>query len=228
MSSHPRDHAVADLVRHARLGAAANRNPSRTRTVGADSARQVSVGGLVLEAARADAGVSEEVGQARREVIAAEFERRKMSDAAEETRRRAEADLAKAERERDEAAARCRRQGGPDPDFLTLAMIAAATFEITADDLTHVIDAAVTDGPELSPDDARGLAGERQVGLTPDQLSSELAEAGASPNEVDGLPHTGVDTVPPAELVAQGLASLTGPDLSMTAGVEPEESPEVG
>lgn len=175
----------------------------------------------MLEASRTDAGVSEEVAQARREAIAAEFERRRMVEAAEETRRRADADRAQAERERDEAVARARRQGGPDPDFLTLALIAVATFELADSDLIHVIDAAVTDDPELSTTDASDLAGEPRVGLTPNQLSAELATAGASPEAIDGLPHTGVDAVPPAELIGR-KSEPTTPSVAQTPDVAPE------
>lgn len=47
MNPHPSDRAVADLIRHARLGAATNRYPGRTRTVGAYAMRQCSAGRLV-------------------------------------------------------------------------------------------------------------------------------------------------------------------------------------
>src|SRR5690625_6581229 len=130
MTAHPSDQAVAQLIRNARIGAAASGFPSRTRTVGEASARQCSVGRLVMEVARADVGVSDEVSAARREVIAAELERRRLEDAAAEARRIAERDVQNAEAERDDAVARARRMGGPSPDFLTLALIAAATFKI--------------------------------------------------------------------------------------------------
>ncbi|MDV3357266.1 hypothetical protein [Dietzia sp. IN118] len=147
MSSHPSDPVVADLVRHARVGAAANPYPPRTRSLGEHSARQHSVGSLVVEAARADSGVSEKVAQARREVLAAELERRRLVQAAEEARRQAELDRTQAEQERDEAVRRARERSGPDPDFLTLAVIAAVTLEITEYELAGVLDAAITDTP---------------------------------------------------------------------------------
>lgn len=149
MTAHPSDQAVAQLIRNARVGAAASGFPTRTRTVGEAGARQCSVGRLVMEAARADAGVSDEVSAARREVIASELERRRLEEAAAEARRFAERDVQHAEAERDEAVARARRMGGPSPDFLTLALIAAATFEIAEADLIHVIDEALTDNADL-------------------------------------------------------------------------------
>lgn len=119
MSLHPSDHAVAALVRNARLGAAATpQHPARTRSFGSHSARQCTVGRLVVEAARADTGVSKEVAAARREIIAAEFERRRLIEAAEQTRRQADLDLSRADGERDDAVRQARQQDGPTPDFL--------------------------------------------------------------------------------------------------------------
>lgn len=65
MNPHPSDKAVADLIRHARLGAATNQYPGRTRTVGAYGVRQCSAGRLVAEAIRADQSVPENVARAR-------------------------------------------------------------------------------------------------------------------------------------------------------------------
>lgn len=228
MSRHPSDPLVASLIRNARLAAATNQYPGRTRTVGVTGARQYSAGQLVLETARADVSVSGEVGQARREVLAAELERRRMVEAADAARREAELDRQQAERERDEALARTRRQGGPDPDFATLAIVAAASMTLAETDLLRVIDAAVENDPALSPTDAADIAGERLVGLTPDQLASELATAGARPEVVDGLLHTGVDSVPPAELIRQGLDSAPHVEPTPGPGGEVEQSPEIG
>lgn len=191
MSSHPSDPVVADLIRHARVGAAANPYPPRTRSLGEHSARQHSVGSLVVETARADSGVSEEVAQARREVIAAELERRRLVQAAEEARRQAELDRTQAEQERDEAVRRARERSGPDPDFLTLAVIAAVTLEITEYELAG-----------LSAADTADLAGERRVGLTEELLHTEVAAVGGSP-AVAGVIDTGVGTQTPSQLIAQ-------------------------
>ena len=227
MSPHPSDHAVAALVRNARLGAAAPpQQPARTRSVGSHSARQCTVGRLVVEAARADTGVSEEVAAARREIIAAEFERRRLIEAAEQTRRQAELDLGRAERERDDAVRQARQQGGPTPDFLTLALIAAATFEITDSDLEHVIDAAVTDHPDLTDADVSALTGDRHVGLSPEQLSAELAATGASQTVANGLIDTGVATVAPAELIAHSVSASPASEVAENVIPTPETAPE--
>ncbi|WP_271800407.1 hypothetical protein [Dietzia maris] len=202
MSSHLSDPVVADLIRHARVGAAANPYPPRTRSLGEHSARQHSVGSLIVETARADAGVSEEVAQARREVIAAELGRRRMVQAAEEARRQAELDRSQAEQERDEAVRRARERSGPDPDFLTLAVIAAVTLEITEYELAGVLDAAITDIPGLSAADTADLAGERRVGLTEELLHTEVAAVGGSPIVADVI-DTGVGTQTPSQLITQ-------------------------
>lgn len=201
--NHPSDQAVAALIQNARIGAAATpQQLARTRTVGPHSARQCSVGRLVVEAARADSGVSEEVATARREVIATELERRRLVEAAEQARLQSERDHRRAEQEREDAVQRARQQGGPHPDFLTLALVAAATFEITDSDLSHVIDATLTDDQDLTADDAAALAGDRHVGLSPDALSAELDSTGAPQTVVHGLIDTGVGAVAPAELIA--------------------------
>lgn len=85
-----------------------------------------------------------------------------------------------------------------------------------------------TDNPDLTAQDAADLSGERLVGLAPDQLAIELGDAGASPAAVSALPHTGVGTVPPAELVGQGLQNAVPTEATVAAGMEIEESPEVG
>lgn len=227
MNPHPSDQRVASLIRHARLGAATAQYPTRTRTVGQHAARQHSVGSLVVEAARADSGVAQEVAQARRETIAAELERRRMVEAAEEARRHAESDRLEAERAREDALSRARRQGGPDPDFFTLALIAAVSHEIAGDELAHVIDAAVSDDPALTPEAAAELEGEPRTGLSAEQLNAELAEAGASPGATESMPDTGVTGVAPAVFVGQSVESST-PAETPVAGPEPDESPEVG
>lgn len=56
----------------------------------------------------------------------------------------------------------------------------------------------------------------------PNSASGLLASA------VSALPHTGVGTVPPAELVGQGLQNAAPTDTTVAAGIELEESPEVG
>lgn len=229
MNPHPSDRTVADLIRHARLGAATTDCPARTRTVGAHSVRQCSAGRLVVEVARADSGVSEDVARARRETLAAELERRRMVDAAEEARRQAEIDRAHAERERDDAVARQRHHGGPDPDFLTLALIAAVTFDATDNDLAHVLDAAVTDNPDLSAQDTQDLAGERRVGLSAEQLNDELTATGLSPALTETMPRTGSESISPAQLVGQGLSNdVPAPQPTPGASLEPEDSPEIG
>ena len=202
MSSHPSDPLVADLIRHARVGAAANRYPPRTRSLGEYSVRQHSVGSLIVETARTDSGVSDEVAQARREVIAAELERRRLVQAAEEARRQAELDRAQAEHERDESVRRARQQSGPDPDFLTLAVIAAVTLEVTEYELAGVLDAAITDNPDLSAADIVDLAGERRVGLNEKQLQTEVATVGGSLAVADTI-DTGVGAQTPSQLIAQ-------------------------
>ena len=226
MSSHPSDHVVANLIRHARVGAAANPYPTRTRPIGEHSVRQHSVGSLVVETARADSGVSEEVAQARREVIAAELERRRMVQAAEESRRQAEFDRAQAERDRDAAVQRARENGGPDPDFLTLALIAAVTLEITEHDLVGVLDAAITDHPDLSAEDTADLAGERRVGLRPDQLNEELAVTGDSP-AVAAVVTTGIGTQTPADLLAQSEQIELAAEPATTSAPSADTSMEV-
>ncbi|MGN7157813.1 hypothetical protein ACTHRK_17160 [Dietzia cercidiphylli] len=227
MSPHPSDPVVANLIRHARVGASASPYPTRTRSIGEHSVRQHSVGSLIVETARADAGVSGEVAQARREVIAGELERRRMVEAADEARRRAEVDRAQAERDRDEAVDRARRQGGPDPDFLTLALIAAVTLEVSDTDLVGVLDAALTDTPDLSAADTAALAGDRRVGLSPDQLSDELTATGVSPSVVDGLVSPGVGTTAPAELIMQSESSAQQTLAPHTSTPTIEASPEV-
>lgn len=228
MNAHPSDPAVADLIHHARLGAATSQYPSRTRSVGPHSARQCSVGRLVVEAARADSGVPDDIAAARREVIATELERRRMVEAADQARRRAEFDLARAELERDDAVARARERGGSTPDFMTLALIAAVTFEVTDTDLIHIIDAAVIDQPELTDVDVAALSGERQVGLTPKELSADLAATGASPAVAHGLIDTGVGTLAPAELITQSAPPTTDSDPIEIGPQSAETSPEVG
>ena len=227
MSSHPSDPVVADLIRHARVGAAANPYPPRTRSLGEYSVRQHSVGSLVVETARADSGVSDEVAQARREVIAAELERRRLVQAAEEARRQAELDRAQAEHERDDSVRRARQQSGPDPGFLTLAVIAAVTLEVTEYELAGVLDAAITDNPYLSAADTVDLAGERRVGLTADQLQTEVPAVGGSP-AVAGVIDTGVGTQTPAQLIAQSEQTAQPAAATFnSAAVSVESAPEV-
>lgn len=231
MTAHPSDQAVAQLIRNARVGADASGFPTRTRTVGEASARQCSVGRLVMEAARADTGVSDEVATARREVIAAELERRRLEEAAAEARRIAERDVQHAEAERDAAVAKARSMGGPNPDFLTLAPIAAATFEIADTDLIHVIDEALTDTADLAPADRDVLAGEPMVGLTLAELTRELEQAGVSPETAVGLPAAGTANVTPAELVSHSMTINSAPvvtDTTVTTVTAEVESPEVG
>ena len=170
--------------------------------------------------------MSEEVAAARREIIAAEFERRRLIEAAEQTRRQAELDLGRAERERDDAVRQARQQDGPTPDFLTLALIAAATFEITDSDLEHVIDAAVTDHPDLTDADVSALTGDRHVGLSPEQLSAELAATGASQTVANGLIDTGVATVAPAELIAHSVSASPASEVAENVIPTPETAPE--
>ena len=232
MSSHPSDPVVADLIRHARVGAAANPYPPRTRSLGEHSARQHSVGSLVVEAARADSGVSEAVAQARREVIAAELERRRLVQAAQEARRQAEFDRVQAEHERDEAVRRAREQSGPDPDFLTLAVIAVVTMEITEHELAGVLDAAITDRPDLSAADTAVLAGERRVGLTEEELKTEV---GSGSLGVAGVIDTGIGTQTPSQLIAQSeqtaqpaTATFDSAVVSVDTAPEVETSAEVG
>lgn len=227
MSRHPSDPVVASLVRNARLAAAANQYPTRTRTVGDHGARQYSTGSLVVETGRADVGVSAEVGQARREKLADELERRRMVEAADAARRDADSDRQQAQRERDQALERARHRGGPDPDFATLALVAIATMTV-GDDVARVIDAAILDDPDLSTADAQELGGDRMVGLTPTELSTELASAGASPDAVNGLPHTGVDDLTPAQLVGQGTPTTPPPSGNPAISLEVEDSPEIG
>ena len=221
MNQHPSDHVVANLVRHARVGAAANPYPTRTRPLGEHSVRQHSVGSLIVETARADSGVAEEVAQARREVIAAELERRRMVQAAEEARRQAEFDRDQAERDRDAAVERARERGGPDPDFLTLALIAAVTLEIAEHDLVGVLDTAITDNPDLSAEDYADLVGERRVGLTPDHLAAELVTAGGSP-AASSVPTTGMGNQTPADLLAQSdqIAQTSEADLAASPSAD--------
>lgn len=229
MSPHPSDQVVADLIRHARLGATARPLPTRTRPLGEHTARQHSVGSLVVETARADSGVSEDVAQARREMIARELERRRLVDAAEEARRQADVDREHAERERDAAVHRAREHGGPEPDFLTLALIAAVTLEITDHDLVDVLDAAITDTPDLSVADTADLAGEPRVGLNSEQLATELEAAGGPAASAEGLPQTGPGGVTPAVLVGQSPDPSTDSTPAVSVGDgEPESSPEVG
>lgn len=230
MTAHPSDQAVAQLIRNARVGAAASGFPTRTRTVGEASARQCSVGRLVMEAARADAGVSDEVATARREVIAAELERRRLEEAAAEARRIAERDVQHAEAERDAAVAKARSMGGPNPDFLTLALIAAATFEIADTDLIHVIDEALTDTADLAPADRDVLAGEPMIGLTPAELTRELEQAGVAPETAAGLPSPGTTNTTPAELVTQSVMIDSAPVVAetVTTITAEVESPDVG
>ncbi|OAH63401.1 hypothetical protein AYJ66_01140 [Dietzia cinnamea] len=216
MSSHPSDPVVADLIRHARVGAAANPYPPRTRSLGEHSARQHSVGSLVVETARADSGVSEAVAQARREVIAAELERRRLAQAAEEARRQAELDRTQAEQERDESVRRAREQSGPDPDFLTLAVIAVVTMEITEHELAGVLDAAITDRPDLSAADTAVLAGERRVGLTEEEIGTEV---GSGSLGVASVIDTGVGAQTPSQLLAESeqTTQSTAPDFNGAA-----------
>lgn len=230
MTAHPSDQAVAQLIRNARVGAPASGLPTRTRTVGEASARQCSVGRLVVEAARADAGVSDEVSAARREVIAVELERRRLEEAAAETRRFADREAQQAEVERDDAVARARRMGGPSPDFLTLALIAAATFEIADSDLIHVIDEALTDNAGLAPADREVLAGEPMVGLTPTGLAQELEQAGVAHDTAAGLPDAGTAHITPGELLAHSVTMDSEPVVAETVStISVEvESPEVG
>lgn len=105
--------------------------------------------------------------------------------------------------------ARAREQGGPSPNFLTLALIAVATFEVSDTDLVHIIDAAVTDQLALTTVDVAELNGERQVSLSPQQLSAELVATGASPPVAHGLIDTGVRAVAPTELIAQATPTIT-------------------
>ena len=232
MSSHPSDPVVADLIRHARVGAAASPYPTRTRSLGEHSVRQHSVGSLVVETARADSGVSEAVAQARREVIAAELERRRLVQAAQEARRQAEFDRVQAEHERDEAVRRAREQSGPDPDFLTLAVIAVVTMEITEHELAGVLDAAITDRPDLSAADTAVLAGERRVGLTEEELKTEV---GSGSLGVAGVIDTGIGTQTPSQLIAQSeqttqpaTATFDSAAVSVDTAPKVETSAEVG
>lgn len=202
MSSHPSDQVVANLIRHARMGAAATPYPTRTRSLGEHSVRQHSVGSLVVETARADCGVSENIAQARREVIATELERRRLVEAAEEARRQTRIEREQAERERDAAVHRAREQGGTSPNFLALALIAVVTVEITEHDLVGVIDAAITDTPDLAPADTADIIGERRVGLSEEQLQTEVAAVGGSP-AVAGVIDTGVGAQTPFQLIVQ-------------------------
>ncbi len=228
MSAHPSDALVASLVRTARAAARTNPYPTRTRALGAHGLRQCSAGRLVVESARCERGVSDEVAYARREMIAAELERRRMTEAAEAARRQADLDRERAERERDEAIARSRRQGGPDEGLAVVALASAATLVLSESELIDVIDRAALEDPNLSAEDAAELAGERLIGLTPAQLSEELATAGAAPEVADGLPHMGLDDVSPAELVGRGLDAEPMEAEGPAPDVEVEASPEVG
>jgi len=161
-------------------------------------------------------------------MIAAELERRRMTEAAEAARRQADLDRERAERERDEAIARSRRQGGPDEGLAVVALASAATLVLSESELIDVIDRAALEDPNLSAEDAAELAGERLIGLTPAQLSEELATAGAAPEVADGLPHMGLDDVSPAELVGRGLDAEPMEAEGPAPDVEVEASPEVG
>lgn len=228
MSAHPSDALMAKLIRHARTTAAHTPPPTRTRALGEHGLRQCSAGRLVVEAAHCDTGVSVDVGQTRRETVAAELERRRMTDAAEAARARAVEDRASAERERETAWAQTRRHDGPAPDFATLAIVAATTATISEHKLATVIDAAVQDVPGVSPADTAELRGDRRVGLSPAQVAEELAAAGAGTAAVNGLPDTAVDNVSPARLVAQSSASASTESDSPSVAVEVAVSPEVG
>ncbi|WP_163377149.1 MULTISPECIES: hypothetical protein [Dietzia] len=228
MSSHPSDALMAKLIRHARTTAAHTPPPTRTRALGEHGLRQCSAGRLVVEAAHCDAGVSDSVGQSRRETVAAELERRRMTDAAEAARAQAHDDRARAEREREDAWAQTRRHDGPAPDFATLAIVAATTATMSEHQLATVIDAAVGNEPGLSPADSAELRGERRVGLSPSQVAEELAAAGASTAAVKGLPDTGVHDISPATLVAQSSESASAESVSPSIAVEVDTSPEVG
>ncbi len=229
MSSHPSDQTVATLIRQARTGAAAQSIPTRTRPLGPHSVRQHSAGSLIVETARADSGVTEAVAQERREVIATELERRRLVKAAEEARRQAERDRERAEHERAEAARQARQRGGPDPDFLTLALIAAVTFEVTDPGLPGVFDAAIADTPDLSADDTAELAGEPRVGLAPEQLETEMESISGTPDATGTMPQSESANTSPAVLLGQ---STDAPDSSLSSAhvgdAEPDASPEIG
>lgn len=228
MSTHPSDDLMATLIRHARTTAAHTPPPTRTRGLGEHSLRQCSAGRLVVEAAHCDAGVSDDIGQTRRETVAAELERRRMTDAAEAARTQAEHDRDRAERERQAAWAQTRRHDGPAPSFATLAIVAATTASISEHKLATVIDAAVENEPGLSPADSAELTGEPHVGLSPSQVAEELAAAGASATAINGLPHTAFDDISPANLVGRSTESTSVESSSPAAAVEAETSPEVG
>lgn len=228
MSTHPSDAMMATLIRHARTTAAHTPPPMRTRALGEHGLRQCSAGRLVVEASHCDAGVSDDIGQARRETVATELERRRMTGAAEAARAQAVDDRAHAERERQDAWAQTRRQGGPAPDFATLAIVAATTASISERKLATVIDAAVAHEPGLSPADNAELVGERRVGLSPSQVAEELASAGASNAAVTALPDTGVDDVAPAGLVAQSSERASAASGAPSISVEVDTSPEFG
>lgn len=228
MSAHPSDPLMAKLIRTARVTAASSPHPVRTRALGEHGLRQCSAGHLVVEAAHCDDGVSEDVGQARRETVATELERRRMTEAADAARAQAEDDRARAERERDAAWAQTRRQDGPAPDFAALAIVAAATATTSEHKLARVIDSAVADEPGLSPADTAELTGEPRVGLSPSQVAEELAAAGASAEAINGLPDTGVDDVSPAKLIGQSVESYSAESSSPSVAVEVDTSPQVG
>ena len=228
MSSHPSDAMMATLIRHARTTAAHTPPPMRTRGLGEPSLRQCSAGRLVVEAAHCDAGVSDSIGQARREAVASELERRRMTDAAEAARAHAVEDRDRAERERQAAWAQTRRHDGPAPSFATLAIVAATTASISEHKLATVIDAAVENEPGLSPADSAELTGEPRVGLSPSQVAEELAAAGASAAAINGLPHTAADDISPATLIGRSFESAAVESSSPAAAVAVETSPQVG
>lgn len=227
MSTHPSDDLMATLIRHTRDTAAHTPPPMRTRALGAHGLRQCSAGRLVVEAAHCDAGVSDGIGRSRRETVATELERRRMTGAAEAARAHAVDDRARAEREREAAWAQTRRQGGPAPDFAALAIVAATTASISERTLGRVIDAAVEQEPGLSPADSAELRGERRVGLTGSQVAEELTAAGASAAAINALPDTGQD-VSPAGLISRSSGSPVAGASSPSVAVEVESSPEVG
>ena len=185
MSSHPSDALMAKLIRHARTTAAHTPPPTRTRALGEHGLRQCSAGRLVVEAAHCDAGVSDSVGQSRRETVAAELERRRMTDAAEAARAQAHDDRARAEREREDAWAQTRRHDGPAPDFATLAIVAATTATMSEHQLATVIDAAVHRQWLVA---AASLRSSAHLAHLLCEIYTRLASVGAAQNHVFTLP----------------------------------------
>jgi len=226
--SHPADADLAVALRATRLAASRDAYPARTRPLGRHSLRQCSAGRLAVEVARCDRGLREDVADARRQALAAELERREFVEAAEQARRRAEEDRDRAERERMDAEARS-RSGDLDDGVVPLVLaVAAAGLFGRETEVAALVDEELHSIPGQTADARAALDGEPSVGLTPDELREELAEAGAPTSTVDAAPTFGPQDTVAGELISRAESPAPDPTPAPVDAPTPEASPEVG